>query len=81
MADAAASDAVPNAPGSQSGCDAPKAVSQLAPFPIIAIGDMPSVLLPKAILYVAAVHQAAPVHDASPCSSPPFTVLHCRFLN
>ena len=81
IAEAATSDSAPNAASAQSACDAPKAVSQLAAFPIIAIGDMPSLLLPKSVLHVVAVHQAAPVHDASPCSSPPFTVLHCRFLN
>ena len=66
-------------PRAASGCEAPTAVADPVKIPIFGLSDIPAVIV--AIYEPAAEFTSlAPQHVQAVCYSPPFTILHCRFL-
>ena len=70
----------PAQPTTASNCDAAKAIAKPASVPVFPAVDLPPLLI--AVYEPAiAVRSFSTFRDAPAiCGSPPFTVLHCRFL-
>ena len=81
VADISIDETTPQVPAVPSACDAAKVLSQQIELPSIPLADLPSLALPSSQLPWHEVASIAPDSAANPCSSPPLTVLHCRFLN
>ena len=79
--DAIAGETAPAVPAASSNCGAATALSQQVELPIFALTDLPPLAL---VLFQQPTNKVASVAthvSANPCSSPPLTLLHCRFLN
>jgi hypothetical protein len=62
-------------------CGAPLAVAEAAHVPTFGITDLPVVAIVRYATAVAAITSPPAETTQAVCSSPPLSVLHCRFLN
>ena len=75
-----AADADSNVPvHAPSGCDAAKAVADPVKIPVFGNSDIPTLIV-AIQAFAAGVTSLAPQHVQAVGYSPPFTILHCRFL-
>lgn len=68
-------------PPAQSSCDAPKAVSDAAKVPVVALSDLPAIEVAYRDGYAPVVASYSRQPVLAVCHSPPRTALHCRLLN
>jgi hypothetical protein len=70
-----------NAPArAASGCDAPQVVTDPVKIQLLGILDLRAVSAEE-LTFSPQIASLATQHVQAVCYSPPFTILHCRFLN
>jgi hypothetical protein len=67
--------------GASSDCEAAKAVVEAVKLPAFSVADLPVVALLHYETAVVAQASSRRSTTQAVCSSPPLTLLHCRFLN
>jgi len=68
-------------PAATSGCEASKAIGEVAKVPAFSMTDLPVFALAPYETTVVRLSSSDRSTVNAVCSSPPLTLLHCRFLN